>query len=344
MSGTAPFGLRRVDGRLVPDPGALPLVREIVETFIATGGRVKSTAAALNRKGYRTRQGATWSDTAVKRALRVVDHEGVVPEDLRERCLAFLEARTRSAGTPTRQSVHSLGSAVRCACGGRLSVVGKGSAAKFVCRGCKTKIPVETLERCFAESLSSIEVTPDEVLGALVDNPRVAELRRRLGTESISVGLIWPALTPAEKRLLVDVAVLRVLVENDQIVVVFGLKSGSAEDSAGFPLEVLPSPYGSEPPEDRATREGNANVSVGAVRNRKHAGSVADAASTDALLVTVDGAAALLRTTRKAIYAMVERGQLPGAVRVGRRLLFRRDELLDSVSGSRAPSPKEVRR
>ena len=31
-----------------------------------------------------------------------------------------------------------------------------------------------------------------------------------------------------------------------------------------------------------------------------------------------------LRTTRKAIYAMVERGALPGVVRVGRRLLVRR--------------------
>jgi predicted DNA-binding transcriptional regulator AlpA len=37
--------------------------------------------------------------------------------------------------------------------------------------------------------------------------------------------------------------------------------------------------------------------------------------------------AALLRTTRKAIYAQDERRQLPGVVRIGRRLLFRRDDI-----------------
>jgi excisionase family DNA binding protein len=47
------------------------------------------------------------------------------------------------------------------------------------------------------------------------------------------------------------------------------------------------------------------------------------------LLLTVDEAAALLRTTRSGIYAMAERAQVPGIVRIGRRLLFRRDELLE---------------
>lgn len=47
------------------------------------------------------------------------------------------------------------------------------------------------------------------------------------------------------------------------------------------------------------------------------------------LFLTVDEAAELLRTTRRAIYAMVERRQLPGVVRLRRRLLFRSDVLLD---------------
>lgn len=56
-------------------------------------------------------------------------------------------------------------------------------------------------------------------------------------------------------------------------------------------------------------------------------------------LLTADDVAALLRTTRKAIYAMAERGQLPGVTRLGRRLLIRRDDLLRWLSDSRAPSP-----
>ena len=56
------------------------------------------------------------------------------------------------------------------------------------------------------------------------------------------------------------------------------------------------------------------------------------------LLATVDETAALLRTTRKAIYVMVERGQLPGVVRIGRRVLIRTPELLDWLRQKSTPS------
>ena len=59
------------------------------------------------------------------------------------------------------------------------------------------------------------------------------------------------------------------------------------------------------------------------------------------VLLTVDEAAALLRTTRRAMYAMVERRQLPGVVRIRRRVLFRAEALLDWVDQKSAPLPKE---
>ena len=51
--------------------------------------------------------------------------------------------------------------------------------------------------------------------------------------------------------------------------------------------------------------------------------------------------ASLLRTSRKAIYSMIERGQLPGVVRIGRRVLIRRDDVVLWLDQKRAPSPKE---
>ena len=55
-------------------------------------------------------------------------------------------------------------------------------------------------------------------------------------------------------------------------------------------------------------------------------------------LLTCDEVAQLLRTSKKAIWALAERKQLPGVVRIGRRLLFRQDALLDWLRQKSAPS------
>ena len=54
-------------------------------------------------------------------------------------------------------------------------------------------------------------------------------------------------------------------------------------------------------------------------------------------LLTADEVAVWLRTTVKAVYAKAERGNLPGATRVGRRLYFLRAELLRLVEQGRVP-------
>ena len=59
------------------------------------------------------------------------------------------------------------------------------------------------------------------------------------------------------------------------------------------------------------------------------------------VLLTVDEAAEFLRTTRRAIYAMIERRHLPGVIRVRRRVLLRADDLLDWLDQRRVPSPEE---
>ena len=58
-------------------------------------------------------------------------------------------------------------------------------------------------------------------------------------------------------------------------------------------------------------------------------------------LLTVGEAAWLLRTSRRAIYAMIERRQIPGVIRIRRRVLFRADDLRHWLDRKRAPSPGE---
>jgi excisionase family DNA binding protein len=62
------------------------------------------------------------------------------------------------------------------------------------------------------------------------------------------------------------------------------------------------------------------------------------------MLLTIDETADLLRTTRRAVYAMVERRQLPGVVRVRRRVLVRSQELLNWLDQKSALSLKEYKR
>ncbi len=59
------------------------------------------------------------------------------------------------------------------------------------------------------------------------------------------------------------------------------------------------------------------------------------------VLLTVDETAELLRTTRRAIYVMAERQQLPGLTRIGRRMLVRSRDLLQWLDGKRSMAMAE---
>lgn len=332
MSGKAPFGLRRQNGKLVPHPVEAAVVREVVEAFLRTGGRLKATAADLNVRGLRTRQDSKWTDTAVGRVLRLVDHEGVIPAELRDRCLAILQDRKASPDLAPRRAIHPLGNVTECGCSARMYQEDSGGS-KFVCRGCRSKIPVDTLERVFVASLASIELDAEDVVAGVVDNPRAAELTRRLGGQPVPASSAWAGLDAAERRLFVDTAVARVVVHPDRVTVVFALEAESGSEFRDFPEDALPCPDDARDRREKATEAPDRPISTAPMSREDLP-----------LLLPVETAAEVLHTTPKAIYAMAERGQLPGAVRVGRRLLIRRDELLDSIGGSRALSPKEVRR
>jgi excisionase family DNA binding protein len=80
---------------------------------------------------------------------------------------------------------------------------------------------------------------------------------------------------------------------------------------------------------------------IAANNPRDNSGPSGGTRDTLPVLLTVDEAAALLRTTRRGIYAMIERRQLPGVIRIRRRVLVRADDLLHWLDQKRAPLPKE---
>jgi excisionase family DNA binding protein len=62
------------------------------------------------------------------------------------------------------------------------------------------------------------------------------------------------------------------------------------------------------------------------------------------LLLKVPEVADVLRTTPKAVYNMIERGQIPGVVRIGRRILVWRADLLIFLDHNSTPSSQRKRR
>lgn len=59
------------------------------------------------------------------------------------------------------------------------------------------------------------------------------------------------------------------------------------------------------------------------------------------IFLTAEEVAILLRTSRKSIYTMAERGQLPGVTKIGFRLLISRDDLLQWLDERRTLSSRE---
>lgn len=55
-------------------------------------------------------------------------------------------------------------------------------------------------------------------------------------------------------------------------------------------------------------------------------------------LLTIEEVAELLRTSRKAIYTSIQRGAIPGVIRLSRRLLVDRDHLVRWLDKNRTVS------
>ncbi len=318
MSGPAPFGMRWTNGTLVPELSERDAVCELVEAFVASGGRIKATASALNSKGFTTRRGTSWSDTAVGRVVRNPALADLVHEALWDRFRPLLDERAGNGGSRRRRRpVHPLGGVVHCRCGGRMRPRGHGPAGKYTCGRCRAKIPVDTLEKLFKESLAAVELDASEIVAALGTNPRAAEITRMLGGRSVPLSEIWPELDPSHRRQLVERLVAQLVVGTDDISVVFSENDDSKPKIESLASNSLPTSHGSEVTETDATSS-----------NRPP--------SLDDLpdLLSVDEVAQVLRISRSKVYELVASRELQ-AYKPGGRLRVQKKAVREFLRDSR---------
>jgi site-specific DNA recombinase len=207
LGGAAPFGYEWANGDLTVRQSEA-VVRKLMFEWFAEDRRSKSVARRLNDSGYRTRKGAKFTDTTVVRLIRDPSAKGlyrsnhtrkdakgkihpkpeaewvhtpvpaIVSEDLWERCNAIL-ARRKDGRPPGPKPVHLFAGIVRCGCGQPMYVFTRTS--KYICRGCRAKIPMEDLEQIFREELHAFTMSVDRVEGLLAESDaHLEEKRQRL--------------------------------------------------------------------------------------------------------------------------------------------------------------------
>jgi site-specific DNA recombinase len=190
LGGPAPYGYQWKDRKLIIHPQEAVVRRQVYELF-AEHQRYKTVAARLNAAGHRTRKGKPFTDTDVQRFLTDPSAKGlhranyssmregkktlkpehewvftqvepIIPVALWEACNRLIDGRRRpDVPVVARKPVHLFAGLVFCQCGGKMYV--PSNTPKYVCQGCRNKIPAQDLEHVFREQLRTFFLSPDEV-------------------------------------------------------------------------------------------------------------------------------------------------------------------------------------
>ena len=194
IGGISPYGYYWKDKQLLVHQEHAPVRRLAYELFLQHR-RKGVVARKLNEAGYRTRTGAKWSDVTIGRVLGCPSAKGVyylnrtrqtgnwqweekpesewgtlsvepiVSEALWNQCHQILEEQQKATKRPGKAPVQLFSGLAFCTCGQRMYV--QTGTPKYVCKGCRNKIPIVDLEAIIYEELKAFFSAPEQVAANL---------------------------------------------------------------------------------------------------------------------------------------------------------------------------------
>lgn len=206
LSYRATYGFHIVDGKIIPHPQEAP-VRKLIHELFVEHRRVKKVMRILNERGHRTRTGDLWSDKALNYLLRDTTAKGlycgnrtkntpegrclkpetewvwinvepVVSEKVWDQCQAILDSNPRHPNR-TKAPKQLFAGFVYCHCGEKMYV--RSRTAKYICEGCRNKIPVADLEAIYIGELKNYVFSPGEIAAHIEKaNGNIVEKERLL--------------------------------------------------------------------------------------------------------------------------------------------------------------------
>lgn len=190
LGGAAPYGYRWKDKKLEIHPDEAP-VRKLMYELFAEHRRLKRVARLINERGFRTRQGAPFSDSTVRRLLEDGSAKGlrrvnyshsndrgkgkvlkpesewiyqqvpaIVSEELWDTCNAILSDGQERWAKRGRPAAYLFTGFAHCECGQKMYVW--ANSPKYRCPNCQNKIPIADLEEVFRGQLEHFLLSPAE--------------------------------------------------------------------------------------------------------------------------------------------------------------------------------------
>ncbi|MCK4395239.1 recombinase family protein [candidate division WOR-3 bacterium] len=224
LGGQAPFGYEWLNKeQLVINKDEAPIVKEIYNTFLCKK-RLRTTARIINKEGYRTKKGKTWTATSIHRLLssrtykgeHILNHtksrgEGKgwdeKPQDEWEVCnveaiiskkqwektnkiIKKINEKYKICSRPARR--YLLSGLVTCeTCGSKMyGKTFRPSNSVYLCNSCRRKIKLEILDNFFIDSLNHYRFNPNDLVLPIQSDESVDEMGQRirfLNRERISV-------------------------------------------------------------------------------------------------------------------------------------------------------------